>query len=703
MNNNSSTSTTWISVADTALLLKVRPSTVIRRIEKGTIPARTPSDMPFTYDGKPNYEVRLDALSQRHQYQYLYSHLPETDICSVDLVSPRCALGNVWLDEFLDIAAIIHDATIIRQRYHNTGQTTKYLRQLSERHGISLATLYRIIGKPAAKEISLLYTDPFFLQKHLPHTMCLWSCDFVYALYLDSEKDYSQNEILEELCKKRDSVLCSSCPYHPDNVIDNNDLNVAICSNPQTYMVTPNHRKTINRLLEHLPPQMILYARQGFLKWRAQYGLFVVRDRPLLINECWQGDHHKFDLFVRITIRRERGSKIYEKEVAVRPTLTAWLDSASGCFVGWVISVIPNSDTIAEAFCRAAVLTPGVPFRGLPLSIIVDRGKDYRSKLLEDIPDEMVKNLPEDSMLNKRFAGLGLLPSMDVKVHHALARHPQSKPIERYFGIIEEGWINKLPGWCHNSIETRPDNFQKKLNEQLKAKELFTLEEFVSYFQNTILPEYHNSIDTETTIPELPGWHLSTKSMSPLQRYDFLEKARTNTPDWSTISILKMHRSPDHAIKKWGIRFANTWYQADKLSEAGEGPVDILFHKVQSPYAPSSVSVIYNNHYLCEAFPAERRHFTGDDPMDIMLDSNRQKRPEHEMKASITRIRQSTNSILPEKAKSKPTEKIQIYDMTYAPSVEEEQIDISASSDYQSTNTGESCVKKGLAFLFGEE
>ena len=56
-----------ISVADTAILLKVRPATIIRRIEKGTLPARTPEEMPFTYDGKPNFEVRLDALPQHLQ------------------------------------------------------------------------------------------------------------------------------------------------------------------------------------------------------------------------------------------------------------------------------------------------------------------------------------------------------------------------------------------------------------------------------------------------------------------------------------------------------------------------------------------------------------------------------------------------------------------------------------------------------------
>ena len=692
---------TWISIADAAILLKVKPATVLRRIEKGSIPARRPDDMPFTYDGKENYEIRLDALPQRLQYQYLYSHLPESEICSLDLISPRSVLGNVWLDEFLDIASLIRSATVIRQQHHSTGHITDELRKLADGHGISLATLYRLTGKPSSEGISALYTDPFYLRDHLPATMCLWSCDLAFALYLDSDNTYSQNDILSEFEKIRGSILCADCPYHP-NKSDNADT--PVCPAPQKHMPVPNHRKTINRLLRHVPPQMILYARKGYREWRAQFGLFVMRDRPLLVNESWQGDHHKFDLFVRITIRKEHGSKTYEKEIAVRPTLTAWIDSATSTFVGWVISVTPNSDTIAEAFCRAAVLKPGSPIRGLPKTVIVDCGKDYKSKLLEDIPAELSTFTPDDTELNKRFAGLGLLPALGVEVTHALPYHPQSKPIERCFGVIEEKWTSKLPGWCRNSIDERPDDFQKTLTSLLSDRKLLTLEEFVSYFQDTILPEYHSTVDNETTVPELPGWTLSVASMTPLQRYNALEKAKTITPDWSTISVLKLHHSPDHKVGRWGIRFSNTYYQADELAHIVGDNVDILFHRVQPPYAPSSLTVIHQNRYLCEAYPAERRRMSGDDPADIIHNSDRQNQPQREMKAAITRIRQSVDAILPDKAKSSPGEKNQLSDMAFAPSVNGDDASIDdTDSKFHTPTSRRNDVRKGLSFLFGED
>ena len=62
---STATPSTWISVADTAALLKIRPSTVISRVEKGKLEGKTPEDMPFTYDGKPNYIIRLECLPQK--------------------------------------------------------------------------------------------------------------------------------------------------------------------------------------------------------------------------------------------------------------------------------------------------------------------------------------------------------------------------------------------------------------------------------------------------------------------------------------------------------------------------------------------------------------------------------------------------------------------------------------------------------------
>lgn len=117
---------------------------------------------------------------------------------------------------------------------------------------------------------------------------------------------------------------------------------------------------------------------------------------------------------------KQKNVKTYEKEIAVRPVLTAWMDTATGCIVGWVISVLPNADIIAEAFCRAVALSVSEEFHGLPKGILVDCGKDYRSALLQNLPENYASATDAPLYLNRRFAGLALLPALGVQIHSAL-------------------------------------------------------------------------------------------------------------------------------------------------------------------------------------------------------------------------------------------------------------------------------------------
>ena len=87
---------------------------------------------------------------------------------------------------------------------------------------------------------------------------------------------------------------------------------------------------------------------------------------------------------------------------------------------------------------------------------------------------------------------------------------------------------------------------------------------------------------------------------------------------------------------------------------------------------------------------------TGDSAIDIMHDSDRQTKPAQEIKATLSRIRQSAESILPDKAKSSFSDRAQMYDFTYAPSVAEEQTTLSTPAHQFS-------IEKGLAFLFGDD
>lgn len=336
----------------------------------------------------------------------------------------------------------------------------------------------------------------------------------------------------------------------------------------------------------------------------------------------------------------------YYKEIAVRPVLTAWMDSASGCIVGWVISILPNSDTIAEAFCRACTYTLGDKFTGLPHSVIMDCGKDYKSALLEDIPDYYRKAVEseESFCLNRRFSGLGILRAFSVDVYHCLPYHPQSKPIERCFSSIENQ-IEKLPGWCYRKPSDRPPGFQKYIDTLLKEKELYTLEEFSEKFAVEILPAYHGQIDNSVSNLEIPGWTLDIKNMTPMQRYENLTKSRTLIPSYKTVSIIKKHFEPNCLIQGQGIRLQYVYYDADELKSLRGQHVDILYFKVTKPFAPSSVTVIYQSEYLCEAFPVTANSYTETASKILSELSHEQNKQAGNIHKAVTKIRTNVSDI----------------------------------------------------------
>ena len=688
-----STKNTWISAAEASTILHISLSATLKRAKAGKLPAKISEDIPFTSDGKENYIFLLEELPVKAQLEYLQNHLPDNQRLNLDLASPRSSFGDVWLLQFINIAKLTKDATSIKNIYKNSCQVTQKLKDLASSYGISLATLYRITGKSSCKDLSMLYLDPIYLQPHLPKTMCLWSADLAYALFLDEHKHYSQNSILREL-QSLEGLSCNECPYQNSNTSP-------VCILDEQTIRIPNNRKTVNRLLAHIPPSMICYCREGTRQWRSKFGHSILRERPTLVNELWQGDHHVFDIFVRVKIKKTINGRVCQKEIAVRPVLTAWMDTATSCLVGWVISILPNSDTIAEAFCRAVAITVDEEFHGLPKAVLIDCGKDYRSSLLENLSIQPSKGSETNLYLNKRFAGLGILPALNVEVHHALPYHPQTKSIERLFGTLEREWICKLPGWCHESVSARPVDFDKHLKKLLNTQQLLTIKEFVDIFQSKILPEYHHfgesGINTTNT-----DWLPDISSMSPLERYHFLEKPYLVTPDWNTLSALKLHRSCDCKIGHYGIRFQNMYYWDESLRSYIGNKADIFYHAVTPPLSPSSITVTVNGRFICEANAVQKLPYTNADSGELQehLDANTNQI--NDMKKAITRIRQSSAGILSyDIIVDEPTTKNQLRDQCYSATVKSELSDKTSDLEPEITSqTDSESIQHMLDFFF---
>ena len=616
----------WITVSEAATLLQLKPATVIRRIQSGKLIGHCNEASGDAFASNESYSVLLNALSHPLQQQYGEAQLSENRCLALDLLSIRESKGNRSEEHVLKVLRMFHEAALIRRTHAQDGTITPHLKELACKHGISLRTLYRYEATPEVQAATPMFLDPFYLSKHMPKTLCLLAIDLAYWLFLDPDHRLSQNAILRQIQSLASEMHCVDCPYRAESAAHVKTLSslpnaFPECQLKEEHIMAPSTRHALNRLLARIPPQQICYCREGVRAWRAKFGHFAVREKSSQVNACFQGDHHVFDLFVDHSMADRRG-KI--QRYLIRPVLTAWMDTASGCIVGWVISFLPDADTIAEAFSRAVAYTAGEEFAGLPMSVYVDCGRDYSATLLQDLDLRFRDAVSIPNCLNDSFAGNALFPALNVTVHRARPYHPQSKSIERIFGILESRYIVKLPGWCGHSVASRPPDFLRKLHCLQSEGKLLTLASFAQYFQSVILPDYHNTVAEG-----------STDRMTPLESYRTLPKARDLIPTWKTMSILKSRRAY-YTVQRQGIRCQNVFYWSDAL-DPYVGYRMLVYYSESLP--PLSITVLLNGHYLCEAYPVEVLPFIGAESDKLQAHLDAQALQKKKMQAPVTRIR----------------------------------------------------------------
>jgi len=271
--------------------------------------------------------------------------------------------------------------------------------------------------------------------------------------------------------------------------------------------------------LKRLDPATTTLAREGQKRFDADHINKILRNyEEIPPNFMWCGDHHIFDVFVKLP--DGKGGWQYK-----RPWLTSWLDMRSRSLMGWCISFAPNSRTIAMALAHAISPKddPAYLQCGIPSSVYIDNGKDYRAKYLNG--EEIVIGKIDYPDIIERFAALGIDPyyidlefdpeqNAWVKKHgdkfieikgvrvggvyarlgigqrYATAYHPWAKPIERFHRTLVQSFSRDLPGWCGSGHEHRPE----KLTFELKSGQMIlTIEEFCDRFYGWVVNKYHKT------------------------------------------------------------------------------------------------------------------------------------------------------------------------------------------------------------------
>jgi transposase InsO family protein len=230
-------------------------------------------------------------------------------------------------------------------------------------------------------------------------------------------------------------------------------------------------KKTAQRFVNAIPAAVVYKVRGGPDVYVAKAEPFIERDYSTVAsNEIWCGDHHQFDVLVKVSERVDGASgEVVTRHV--RPWMTCWQDVRSRKIVAWeVFGHDPNSDTVLSTL-RAGVLAHGVPQK-----LYIDNGKDYdcydfngRTKR-----DRWQKRRFRVSVENEERAGI--FAALEIETIHAMPYHGQSKLVERFFGTFEQDMF-VWDTYCGNSPQAKPHDLQLQV-ERGKAP---TLDDFASW------------------------------------------------------------------------------------------------------------------------------------------------------------------------------------------------------------------------------
>ncbi len=215
------------------------------------------------------------------------------------------------------------------------------------------------------------------------------------------------------------------------------------------------------RLEREVPKQSIYMARYGESAWNRKFGGYIERDYSSVVcGKVWVSDHAQID----VACLTSDGNVVF-------PWVTAWRDYKSGKWLGWILQCgHPNSDLIFQSFYYAAETY------GLPNDVIIDNGKDYRSK-------DFAGGRKKINVETNEAKTTSMLAELNVDVHFALPYNAQTKPIERDFLKIKELLSKHCVGYRGGNVVERPE----KLAKEIKDGKIIPFEKFKEIFDDFII------------------------------------------------------------------------------------------------------------------------------------------------------------------------------------------------------------------------
>ena len=450
----------WLSVVETQEILDISQPAVLYRINKGLVDSRK-ADNPGRAGKK--YEIALDSLPQDAQDRYWAQVRAQQEALNPGKAARAFQKAQAQAEaaeaqtveaneEYLEAPKWQKDIIderlrIVTESYHMTiAETLKWAEE--QGYKVSRGTLYRwrkAYEEGGKNALAAGYGNRAG-DSIIPDDVFEQYC----AAYL------SQNQTSSFDAYQR--ALGYMVIHYPSVLAARKDA--------------PSLKAFEYRLKRTKDESAIYYARHGESAWNRKYGYYIAADySAAFCGETAVSDHMQFDVLVTDP----------QTGKPVRPWLTAWCDWKSRKLLAWDIHTSdPCSDHIFNSFH-----TMCSEF-GLPQNILIDNGRDYRSK--DFAGGRNVTRKIDRKIDVKRTSSL--MEDLGIKPFFALPFNAQRKNIERLFKDFHNKFERHFKGYTGTNIVKRPEI----LKEQIKRGELMTFEELKRIAEDFIVNVFNKRI-----------------------------------------------------------------------------------------------------------------------------------------------------------------------------------------------------------------
>ncbi|HWA81123.1 MAG TPA: Mu transposase C-terminal domain-containing protein, partial [Acetobacteraceae bacterium] len=196
---------------------------------------------------------------------------------------------------------------------------------------------------------------------------------------------------------------------------------------------------------------------------------------------------------------------------------------------------------------------------GIPRVAYTDNGKDFDARALTGVTKRQRREIKKArSLWQKRHVRIyhdqqklgGIYASLRIEHLHAWPYHGQSKPIERFFGTLEDRFGRLFETYCGASTDQKPEDLADAIDRGLGP----TLDEFVEKFAAWLESDYHQRIHTGDSM-----------DCTPDQAFAVNLQTRRTVPD-DLLKVLVQPRVGPMKVGQNGIRHGCISYGAGELN-----------------------------------------------------------------------------------------------------------------------------------------